>query len=161
MTELGLNAGLRVEEMASLQHKHLFIEGDNSSIIVIGKGQKKRLVWLNSKFKSRCKSYIALKKEQGFSCSEESFLLNNLKDGKISKRSLQKFFKQILVKAGLPFFYHIHCLRHTYATFVLEVTNNDYKFLQNQLGHASIKTTQIYAGIMVNKRRNDLERLYE
>ena len=58
MTELGLNAGLRVEEMASLQHKHLFIEGEESSIVVFGKGQKKRLVWLNTKFKEICKTYV-------------------------------------------------------------------------------------------------------
>lgn len=161
MTELGLNAGLRVEEMAGLQHKHLFIDGENSSIVVFGKGQKKRLVWLNSKFKAMCKAYVSYKKAFGFSCCDESFLLNNLNGEKISKRALQKFFKQILVKADLSLRYHIHCLRHTYATFILKATKNDYKFLQNQLGHSSIKTTQVYAGIIESERRKDLESLYE
>lgn len=160
MTELGLNAGLRVEEMTSLQHKHLFIEGEESSIVVFGKGQKKRLVWLNTKFKGICKTYVSYKTKFGFSCDDESFLLNNLKGEKISKRSLQKFFKEILEKANLPLRYHIHCLRHTYATFILKATNNDYRFLQDQLGHASITTTQVYAGIIESEKKKDLEKLY-
>ncbi len=38
MIELGLNAGLRVEEMASLKHNDLIIDSNRSSIVVIGKG---------------------------------------------------------------------------------------------------------------------------
>lgn len=160
MTELSLNAGLRVEEMTNLQHKHLFVEGEESSIVVFGKGQKKRLVWMNTKFKGICKKYVSYKKKFGFSCDDESFLLNNLKGERISKRSLQKFFKEILLKADLPLRYHIHCLRHTYATFILKATNNDYRFLQDQLGHASITTTQVYAGIIESDKRGNLEQLY-
>ena len=40
MIELGLNAGLRVEEMASLKHSDLIIDNGRSSIIVLGKGGK-------------------------------------------------------------------------------------------------------------------------
>ena len=161
MTQLALNAGLRVQEMADLKHGGLFIDGNKASIVVIGKGNKKRVVWINSDFKKNCKIYIGYKKRFGYSTDEESYLLNNLKGNKISKRALQKFFKIILEKTNLPIRYYIHCLRHTYATFVLKATNNDYKFLKEQLGHASIKTTQIYAGIVEIERREDIEKLYK
>ncbi len=40
MVELGLNAGLRVEEIASLKHVNLLIDGERSSIVVIGRKQE-------------------------------------------------------------------------------------------------------------------------
>ena len=60
MVELGLNTGLRVEEMASLKHSDLIIDSDRSSIVVIGKGNKKRAVWINADFKRKCQLYFSL-----------------------------------------------------------------------------------------------------
>lgn len=120
MVELGLNTGLRVQEMASLKHYNLLLDEGRSSIALKGKGSKKRSVWINSTFKRKCITYSKLKKRFGFSTDPDSSLLNNLKDEEISKRALQKFFKIIVKKAGLPEHYHIHCLRHTYATFLLK-----------------------------------------
>lgn len=51
MIELGLETGLRVSEMASLKHSNLLIDELRSSIVVIGKGNKKRSVRINSDFK--------------------------------------------------------------------------------------------------------------
>jgi site-specific recombinase XerD len=161
MVELGLNAGLRVEEMASLKHGNLLIDKARSSIVVTGKGNKKRAVWISSAFKKTCQKYIEYKKRFGYSTDKESYLLNNLKGNKITKRSLQKFFKTILKKAGLPDYYYIHCLRHTYTTFLLKASNHNYRFVQQQLGHASIRTTQTYASILDSEGRKAVERLYK
>jgi site-specific recombinase XerD len=161
MLELGLNAGLRVEEMASLKHGNLLIERERSSIVVIGKGNKKRAIWINSDFKKTCKTYIDYKKRFGYSTDEDSFLLNNLKGTKITKRALQKFFKFIIKKAGLSEHYYIHCLRHTYTTFLLKASNYNYRFAQQQLGHASIRTTQTYASVLDSEGRKAVEQLYK
>ena len=123
MIELGLNAGLRVEEMASLKHSDLIIDNKRSSIVVIGKGGKRRAVWINADFKRKCQLYLGYKRRFGYSLYDDSYLLNNLKGGKISKRALQKFFKTIMSRAGLPAHFHIHCLRHTYTTFLLTASN--------------------------------------
>ncbi|MFC1509936.1 tyrosine-type recombinase/integrase [Candidatus Omnitrophota bacterium] len=160
MIELGLNAGLRVEEMASLKHSNLIIESDRSSIVVIGKGNKKRAVWINADFKRKCQMYHDYKERLGYSLDDDSFLLNNLKGGKISKRALQKFFKIIMGRAGLPAHFHIHCLRHTYTTFLLTASNFNYRFVQKQLGHSSIKTTQVYAGVLESEGKKAVEKLY-
>jgi len=160
MVELGLNAGLRVEEMASLRCQDLIIEKTKSSILVIGKGNKKRAVWISSRFKKICKEYLKYKRDFNYGTKPEDYLLNNLKNRKISKRALQKFFKQILEKAGLSEHYYIHCLRHTYTTFLLKASNYNYRFVQQQLGHASIRTTQTYANVVETEGRKALERLY-
>ena len=160
MIELGLNAGLRVEEMASLKKSDLIIDSNRSSIIVLGKGNKKRAVWINSDFKRKCQLYFNYKERFGYSLEEDSYLLNNLKGEKISKRALQKFFKIIMGRAELPAHFHIHCLRHTYTTFLLKASNYNYRFAQQQLGHASIKTTQVYAGVLESEGKKAVEMLY-
>lgn len=161
MIELGLNTGLRVQEMASLKHLNLFLDEGRSSISFRGKGDKKRSVWISSSFKKKCIAYLNFKKRFGYATEPDSYLLNNLKDEGISKRALQKFFKIIAKKTGLPKHYHIHCLRHTYATFLLVASNYNYRFVQDQLGHASISTTQIYAGVVESEGRKAVEKLYK
>jgi integrase/recombinase XerC len=161
LVELGLNTGLRVEELASLKHKNLLLNGPRSSIVVLGKGNKTRSVWIGSKFKIKCQAYIGYKRKFNYNTDDDSYLLNNLKGNKITKRALQKFFKSIVKKSTLPDYYHIHNLRHTYSTFFLKASRNNYRFLQDQLGHASITTTQVYAAVVESEGRKALERLYE
>lgn len=161
MIELGLNAGLRVEEMASLRHGNLLIDRGRSSIVVTGKGGKKRAIWISSDLLKTCEEYINCKEKFGYNTDSESYLLNNLKGSKITKRSLQKFFKAMLKKAELSEHYHIHCLRHTYTTFLLKASNYNYRFVQQQLGHSSIRTTQTYAAVLDLDGRRAVERLYK
>lgn len=161
MVELGLNSGLRVTEMASLKCGNLLIDKSSSSIFVLGKGNKKRAVWINSDFKKTCQTYLKYKRDFGYGTSSEDALLNNLRGSKISKRALQKFFKKALKKAGLPGRYHIHNLRHTYTTFLLKASNHNYRFVQKQLGHASIETTKVYAGVIESEGRKAIEKMYK
>lgn len=161
MIELGLNTGLRVEEMASLRLGNLLIEKNRSSIVVTGKGNKKRAVWISNSFKKACLEYLDYRKAFGYGIEQEDYLLNNLKGCKITKRALQKFFKILVKRAGLSEHYYIHCLRHTYTTFLLKASNYNYRFAQQQLGHASIKTTQVYAGIIESEGRKAVERIYK
>lgn len=160
MIELGLNTGLRVSEMADLKHENLLLDNFRSSIIVQGKGNKKRAIWISSIFKRSCQEYTRLKNGFGLSTDEDRYLLNNPKGNKITKRALQKAFKKLVEKAGLPSHYHIHCLRHTYTTFLLKASQYNYRFVQRQLGHASIRTTQSYAGVLESEGKRALEKLY-
>ncbi|MEZ5359821.1 MAG: tyrosine-type recombinase/integrase [Candidatus Zixiibacteriota bacterium] len=160
MIELAINTGLRVSEMASLRHKNLLIDQDRSSIVVVGKGNKKRLIWVSKKFRKTCLDFTTFKASCGYDIAPDSPLLSNLEGEKISKRSLQKDFKAIIAVAGISSHYSIHSLRHTYATFLLKASNNNYRFVQRQLGHASIRTTQVYAGILEIEGRKAIEKIY-
>lgn len=157
--ELGLNTGLRVEEMASLKHGQCFLDKGKSSVVITGKGEKRRAVWISEGFRKTCLVYFGYKRDFGYSANSDEHVLNNLGGRRISKRSLQKFFKNIIEKASLPGHYHIHCLRHTYTTFLLTASNHNYRFAQKQLGHSSLRTTQVYAGVVEQQGRKALEKL--
>lgn len=161
LIQLGLQAGLRVGEMASLKHGDLLIDETRSSIIVLGKGNKRRAVWIGSELKKAVKTYLTYKHRFGFENGSKSFLLNNPSGNNISRRALQKAFKALLLKAGLPNYYYVHCLRHTYATFLLKASNYNYRFVQQQLGHSSIRTTQVYASVLESDGREAIEKLYK
>ncbi|MGA2529240.1 MAG: tyrosine-type recombinase/integrase [Acidimicrobiales bacterium] len=55
-------------------------------------------------------------------------------------------FAQIRDEAGLPAELHLHCLRHSYVTHLIEF-GYDERFVQEQVGHAYASTTAIYAGV--------------
>ncbi len=161
MIELGLFTGLRVDEMRQLKVGDILIKGKQSSIIVQkGKGDKKRSVWINGAFKQICHEFLQIRETLGLSNQLDCFILSLTNGLTISKRSLQKSFKRCLRRVRLPEKYSIHCLRHTYGTFLLKASRN-IKLVKEQLGHASIKTTEIYISLIAEDRQEALERLYE
>jgi len=160
MIELGLFTGLRVNEIHDLKVGDLLIDAGYSSIVVRnGKGGKKRNVWISLKFKSICQEFLRIRKYFGLVNNEDSYLLSSESGGQLSKRSFQKAFKRCLHKAGIDLDCGIHILRHTYATFLLKSGRN-LKLVQKQLGHSSIKTTEVYISLLRDDTEKALELLY-
>jgi len=161
MIELSLFTGLRVEEMRNLKCGDLLLEEDRSSIIVRkGKGNKKRVVQIGEEFKNTCFTFLRWKRKVGQDTDKDSFLLVS-KKGKLTKRALQKAFKRCTKRAGLATYYSIHCLRHTYACFLYKASKHNLKLVQRQLGHSSIKTTEVYANLLDSDVKEAVENLYK
>ena len=78
----------------------------------------------------------------------------------MTTRAIQKAFKRCARRAGLLSHYSIHCLRHTYACFLLKASNWNLRLVQKQLGHSKITTTQIYADVMMPEIKKALDKLY-
>jgi integrase len=55
--------------------------------------------------------------------------------------------KRLMAAVGLDPRYATHTCRHTYATHPYRASGADLEIVQEQLGHASIKTTTIYAKV--------------
>ena len=161
LIELGLNTGLRVQELSDLRCGDLLISESEASLIVRkGKGNKRRPVWLSQSFKESCKTFLAWKKKQGHAIDAEAPLLTSEQGEKVTKRALQKAFKRIAQAAGLESHYSIHCLRHTYGTHLLKASGYNLRLVQEQLGHSSVRITEVYTSLIGSDVKQALNKLY-
>lgn len=159
MVELGLFTGLRVKEMTNLKASDLHLkEGHSSLTVKKGKGDKPRTVYLPETFKKECLFYLGWKEK---TTAKNDYLFTNSGGRQLNKRALQKSFKRCLGLAGLETRYSIHCLRHTYGSFLYKSSNHDLRMVQEQLGHSSIRTTQVYASLMNEEVKKAVENLYQ
>jgi integrase/recombinase XerD len=82
-------------------------------------------------------------------------------DRHLSPRSVQKFVQAAARRAGIAKRVTVHTLRHSFATHLLE-GGTDLRYIQELLGHASPKTTEIYTHVStreLSQIRNPLDQL--
>jgi site-specific recombinase XerD len=150
-------------EIAQLNCGDVFIQDDICSLLVRrGKRGKKRLVRFDEFFKLHYEEHIRWKKSVGEPTTPgEPLLLSSNSEGHMCTRAIEKAFKRTATKAGLPSHYSIHCLRHTYACQLYKASRYNLRLVQEQLGHSSIRTTEIYADVMEPDTQEALGRLYK
>ncbi len=72
---------------------------------------------------------------------------------KYSQSSIRQILKRAVATAGIDRRVRTHDLRHSNATHMLE-SGVDIRYIQELLGHASTKTTEIYTHVSVKKLRS-------
>lgn len=143
-----LNCGLRLSELVNIDITD--IKGD--SMVVTGKGNKQRVVYLNKACINALESYIS---ERSDYKTESRALFLSERKNRISKRTVQYIVKKYLEKAKLvDGKYSVHKLRHTAATLMYKYGNVDIRSLQQILGHENVSTTQIYTHVDDEKLRH-------
>ncbi len=149
LIHLALNTGLRVSEIAALKIEHLHLNGkDNYLIVQNGKGGKKRDVYLDTEIVKHLQEYLEIREKEWEGVIENTVPLFSGRGRKhYTTTALHISFKKAIEEAGLPRSYSIHSARHTYATLLLAKTNS-LRFVQKQLGHASIGMTSLYADVL-------------
>ncbi len=163
IVHLGLRTGLRVMEIAALNCGDLFLEEGVSAVLVReGKGMKKRTVFFGSQLRAHCREYLRWKQSQGEPVDSDSpLLLSSVTGSHMSTRALQKAFKRCAKRAGLAASYSIHCLRHTFACFLLKASGWNLRLVQKQLGHSKVSTTEVYADVMPQDIERAVNGLYQ
>jgi len=149
LLHLALNSGLRVSEIADLNVGDLHMNGkDNYLIVQNGKGKRKRDVYLDTEIVGHLQEYLEIREKEWEEVIEETAPLFSGRGGKhYTATALHISFKKAIEAAGLPRTFSIHSARHTYATLLLAKTNS-LRFVQKQLGHASIAMTSLYADVL-------------
>ncbi|MCR5055515.1 MAG: tyrosine recombinase XerC [Clostridia bacterium] len=145
---LFLNCGMRLSELCGINISSI----KDNTIIVRGKGDKERTIYLNDACEKAIKDYLKVrpKLKDGDPDQDALFLSERLK--RISRRTVQYTVKKYLYAAGIdPTKYSTHKLRHTAATLMYQYGDVDIRSLQEILGHESISTTEIYTHVNSGK----------
>jgi integrase len=158
--------GLRAAEICNLKLKDLpGYHGKQEIEVRQGKGGKDRTVGISRYLASRLTDYTNCYHKYR---SEESWLLRNERGGAISYQSVYSKIKGIGLETGIWLYRKSgkvksrlipHKFRHTYATFLLDVSDNEF-LVQSQLGHEQPDTTQIYARTLSAKLRKAMDGLH-
>jgi len=133
------SAGLRVSEASRLRLEDL--DRVRKMIHLRGaKGKKDRYTMLSEKVMKELYEYLKVYKPM-------KYLFEGERVGKpLSTRSIQHVFERAVEKAGIRKHVSVHTLRHSFATHLLE-QGTDLRYIQELLGHASSKTTEIYTHV--------------
>ena len=144
--------GLRVSEAHRLNIKSIDLRTRHTR--VVGKGNSERSVLVGRPAAHWLERYLQVSRSQlvDGNSNEQALFLN--RDGcRLSVRSIQNIVKRIAVSAGLPYTFHPHLIRHSFATHLL-ANGADLRVVQELLGHSSPITTQIYTHITPNEARD-------
>ena len=131
---LFLNCGLRVSEMAGLNYTDIRNE---HTIRVLGKGNKERIIYLNSSCINAINDYMRVRPVDEVKDKNALFISRNHR--RMSVKTIQAMVYKYLEKIGLSAQgYSCHKLRHTAATLMYQHGGVDVRVLKDVLGHENL-----------------------
>ncbi len=139
------SAGLRRSEVLNIKISDLN-KDRNMLFIRGGKGRKDRYTIFSDKIRAKLRQYYLEYKPK-------NWLFEGQYGGRYSAGSIQKIFDKAKQKAGIQRRVTTHCLRHSFASHLIE-NGVDIKIIQELMGHNSIKTTEIYSHVVMKKLEN-------
>jgi integrase/recombinase XerC len=135
-------AGLRISEALGVARRDAPI-GETDRLRVTGKGGKVRVAPIIAPIRRLIETYLEL---CPYALAPEGPLFVGTRGGPLSPRIVQLALERLRAGLGLPDSATPHALRHSFATHLL-ASGGDLRAIQTLLGHASLSTTQIYAGV--------------
>ncbi len=129
------SSGLRLSECINLKYGDLDL-ADGMGWVRSGKGSKDRMFILSRKLKEEFSA------RRG---KAQDYVFRGYK-GKLTPRAVQKAVGAAAKRAGIEKPVHVHTLRHSFATHLLE-NGTDIRKIQKLLGHSNLQTTQIYTSV--------------
>jgi len=149
LVELLYGCGLRVGEVVGLDVQASatakgWMDLDGGEAHVLGKGSKRRSVPVGSKALEAMQAWLAVR-AQGLTpaTAEQTAMFIGRNGTRLTAQAIWQRLRQRSLKAGLATPVHPHMLRHSFASHVLQ-SSQDLRGVQELLGHANITTTQVY-----------------
>jgi len=141
MFELLYSSGLRLAELVSLDVGDGRLDLAQGEVTVTGKGAKTRTVPVGVKAREALKQWLSCR--GAIAAAGEKALFVGERGKRIAPAVVGARLKAWAQRSGLAEHVHPHMLRHSFATHVLQ-SSQDLRAVQEMLGHASIATTQVY-----------------
>lgn len=146
IVELLYGSGLRVGELVGLdlqpgQASAGWVDVAGAEAQVRGKGAKWRSVPVGTAARQALAAWLALR--SGLARPDEPALFVSQRGTRLSDSQVRSRLKSLALQAGLPTHVHPHMLRHSFASHLLQ-SSGDLRAVQELLGHADIRTTQVY-----------------
>lgn len=143
--KIALFTGMRVSEITYLKYKDIEISGGNFVFNIIGKGNKKRTLYIKKKeLITLWNEYLKIRPIK----SMDDYAFANTKGQPLADRTVSNYVRKILelkkintTKKGL------HIIRHSLSTKLLYSGEHTIEDISALLGHEDIATTQIYTHI--------------
>ncbi|MCH5315286.1 MAG: tyrosine-type recombinase/integrase [Eubacterium sp.] len=149
---LFLNCGMRLSELVSIDYSDIKADG---SVVITGKGNKERTVYLNQACINAITAYLKVRPNDGV---KDRALFLSSRNQRISAKTVQHIVYSYLDKAGFgDRGLSVHKLRHTAATLMYRHGNVDLLLLKEILGHENLGTTEIYTHIADDAAKKAIE----
>jgi site-specific recombinase XerD len=137
---------MRVSELAGINLND--VDREFRSMTVTGKGNKQRIIYLNSACKAALSDYYLERTGAAHAKSNSPAMFLSNREQRISVKTVQWLVYKYLELAGLESkHYSVHKLRHTAATLMYQTGQVDVRVLKDILGHEQLNTTQIYTHV--------------
>ncbi|QOD38340.1 tyrosine-type recombinase/integrase [Candidatus Wolbachia massiliensis] len=130
--------GLRISEALNLKVSDI----NNESLIVTGKGDKQREVFILPVVKKCIQEYVKACPYLGIN-SETQYLFVGVRGKKLGRTYVANRLQKIRRMLNLPEILSPHAFRHSFATHLLQ-KDIDLRSIQQLLGHSNLETTQVY-----------------
>jgi integrase/recombinase XerC len=141
--ELMYGCGIRLSELTGLNLQDVLESSyQGLNLRVTGKGNKQRLIPIGRKAAEAIKAYLKLR-TQCLGADDRDALFLSQQKRRLSNRQVANRLDHWAKKQTLYQQISPHTLRHSFATHVLE-SSNDLRGVQELLGHANLSTTQVY-----------------
>jgi integrase/recombinase XerD len=146
MLMLAYGSGLRLGEIRNLRWDDVELTG---GVVWVrkGKGSKDRMVMLDE-------SVAGLLERHRRECdpSKPWVFISAQTGERLTTRTIGKVFENACERAGVKRLGGIHTLRHSFATHLLEL-GTDLRYIQELMGHSSIRTTEAYTHVAKHRLR--------
>ena len=154
-----ISTGCRISEALQLDRTDVPRQGHR--LVVTGKGQKQRAVYLTDDARTAVEEYLETREDTSlalFVNYDRSARPGD--ERRLTPAGARHVVRRLRGKLGAWSFRSPHVARHTAATSLLEVTGGDVRLVQEVLGHASLNTLQGYTKI-VDARKREAYRRYQ
>jgi integrase/recombinase XerD len=148
--ELAYASGLRLSELRSIRLEQLQLE--SGFVLVIGKGNKERIVPLGRKASQAMHRYLDAGRPKLVTKRSPANVFLTKRGTPFSSVTLWLRVKRRARRAGIARNVTPHMLRHSFATHLLD-HGADLRVIQELLGHANISTTEIYTHVAGSRLR--------